>query len=63
VTNASCKNLKTCISKCCNMGILYVDTVFDVTELIHIPNCLNISSVPVFALIFPNTIEYSCGKC
>jgi hypothetical protein len=50
VTNATCENLKTCISKCCNVGTLYIDTVFDVTEfisLIHILNCLNISSVPV----------------
>jgi len=48
------------------MGTLYIDTVFDVTEfisLIHILNCLNISSVPVFELIFPNTLKYSCGKC
>ena len=66
VTNAGCENLITCISKCCNMRTLYIDTLFDVTKfisLIHILNCLNISSVPVFALKFPNTVEYSCGKC
>jgi hypothetical protein len=32
VTNASCENLKTCICKCCNIGALYIDTFFDVTE-------------------------------
>ena len=48
------------------MGTLYIGTVFDVTEfisLLHILNCLNISSVPAFALKFPNTVKYSCGKC
>ena len=61
MTTASCENLKTCICKCWNMGTLYIDTFFEVTEfisLIHVMNCLNISYVPVFALKFPNTAQY-----
>jgi hypothetical protein len=43
------------------MGTFYSDTVFDVTEFISLLHILN--SVPVFTLKFPNTVEYSCGKC